>query len=140
MEEKETKKGKIFYKKWWFWIIICLILFIIIILLLLSKNKSNGIGTAGISIDEFKKIENGMDQFEVNSIIDELDEWNNDETYEKACQEISSEEKDSVYTYVYKYVGEKGGYALITYEVDYSDGAYGLKYPEVIKKEQVNLK
>ena len=131
-------KEKTLYKKWWFWLIIGLL--ILILVLFLIKNNSKGIGTAGISIDEFEKIENGMDQFEVNAIIDELDEWNDDEIYDKACQEISNEKKDSVYTYVYKYVGEKSGYALITYESDYSEGVYGLKYPEVVKKEQFNLK
>lgn len=81
-----------------------------------------------------------MNQFEVNDIIDELNEWNDDEMYEEVCQEISREEKNGIYTYIYKYVGENGGYALITYEVDYSSGVSGLKYPEVVKKEQVNLK
>ena len=80
-----------------------------------------------------------MDNFEVNAIIDKLDEWNTDEVYEKVCQEISNEKKDSVYTYTYKYIGEESGYALVTFEVDYSDGLYGLKYPKVVKKEQVNL-
>lgn len=35
---------------------------------------------------------------------------------------------------------KKNGYAIITYEVDYSNGYYGLKYPEVIKKEKFDLK
>ncbi len=131
---------KDFYKKWWFWLIILIIIAIIIIILMMAKNNSNGIGTAGISIEEFEKIENGMDQFEVNDIIDELDEWNDSEIYEKACQEVSNKEKNSVYTYTYKYIGEKGGYAIITFQVDYSDGVYGLKYPEVVSKEQYNLK
>ena len=39
-----------------------------------------------------------------------------------------------------KYNGDINGYALITFEVNYSDGAYVLKYPEVVKKEQFNLK
>ena len=132
------EKKKPLYKIWWFWLITCLIILIIIAILLL--NSSTKIGTAGISIDEFNKIKNGMEQLEVNRIIDELDEWNNDAIYEKACQEISSETKDSVYTYVYKYIGEEQGYALITFQVNYSDGVSGLKYPEVVKKEQFNLK
>lgn len=140
MEEERLKKEKTFYKKWWFWLLILLAIIIILIILFAIKNNSHGIGTAGISKEEFDKIEVGMDQFEVNSIIDEYDEWNDDELYEKACQEISSKEENSVYTYVYKYVGDLDGYALITFEVDYSDGAYVLKYPEVVKKEQFNLK
>lgn len=135
--ESDGEKRPI-YKKWWFWLIIFLIILIIIVIL--SLNNSTGIGTAGISIDEFNKIENGMEQLEVNRIIDELDEWNDNTIYEKACQEVSNEAKDSVYTYVYKYIGEKSGYALITFEADYSNGVTGLKYPEVIKKEQFNLK
>lgn len=133
-------ENKPIYKKRWFWLLILLVIIIIVIILFIIKSNSRGIGTAGISKEEFEKIEFGMDQFEVNSIIDELEEWNNNEIYEKACYEISNERKDSVYTYVYKYIGEENGYALITFEVDYSNGAYILKYPEVIKKEQFDLK
>lgn len=140
MSKHEEKEKKPIYKKWWLWLLILLTIIIIVIILIIIKNNLQGIGTAGISKEEFDKIEIGMDQFEVNSIIDEYDEWNDDKIYEKACQEISSEEKDSVYTYVYKYNGDINGYALITFEVNYSDGAYVLKYPEVVKKEQFNLK
>ncbi len=125
-------------KKWWFWLIIISIIFSITILILIL-NKNNGVGTAGISVDEFNKIQIGMSQFEVDGIVDKLNEWNNDEIYEKCCEEISKSQQEHVYTYVYKYYGEKGGFAIITYAVDYSDGTF-FEMPEVVKKEKVNLK
>ncbi len=125
-------------KKWWIWLIIVFIIFALVIFLII--NKKEGMGTAGISKEEFNEINLGMTQFEVNSIIDKLNEWDDDEIYDKCCQEISSVEKDEIYTYVYKYQGENGGYAIITYEIDYSNGYYGLEYPKVVKKEVYNLK
>lgn len=126
-------------KKWWFWVIVALLTIITTIIIFLV-NKNDGVGSAGISIDEFEEINLGMTQFKVNSIIDKLDEWDNDNTYYKCCEEISESSKDSIYTYVYKYYGEQNGYAIITYEVDYSEENYRLKYPEVVKKEKYNLK
>ena len=140
MEENEIKKKKSFYEKLWFWIIVFIVIIIIALIIILTRYTTTGVGTAGISKEEFEEIEIGMDNFEVNAIIDKLDEWNNDEIYEKACEEVEKTENESVYTYTYKYNGETTGHALITFEVDYSDGAYGLKYPEVVKKRQVNLK
>ncbi len=123
-------------KKWWFWLVILVILVFSIALLLLIKN--DGIGSAGISKKEFEEIELGMSQFKVHGIIDKLDEWNEDKVYEKACEEISKVYKDGIYTYQYKYYGEKSGYAIITFEADYNKGSF--EVPEVVKKEQFNLK
>ena len=131
-----VKKGKIKY----FIIAIIFVTLFILALIILFANNSKGVGAAGISIQEFEKIQLGMTQFEVDSIIDEKDEWDNDEIYDKCCEEISTSNENSVYTYVYKYYGENKGYAIVTYKVDYSDGTFSLKYPEVIKKEQFNLK
>lgn len=125
-------------KKWWFWSIIGTILIIGVIVLTVNANK--GVGTAGISLEEYEQIQLGMTQFEVNSIIDAKDEWEDDNIYDKCSKKISENKKNGVYTYVYKYFGENEGYAIITYEVDYSEGFYGMKYPEVIKKEEYNLK
>lgn len=137
----EDLEKKTIFQKWWFWIIILLIIIIVVITsIILVYKKLEGIGSAGISKAEFEKIEMGMDNFEVNSIIDELDEWNDDEIYEKACKEIEKKENDSIYSYTYRYEGEKRGYALITFEVNYNEGVYGIKYPQVVKKEQFNLK
>lgn len=125
-------------KKWWFLTIIVIIICSIIISITIM-NKKEGIGTSGISKEEFKEIELGMSQFKVNEIIDKLDEWDNNSVYEKACEEISKSHKDSIYTYQYKYYGEKSGYAIITFEADYTETIIGV-FPEVIKKEQFNLK
>lgn len=125
-------------KKWWFWIIVLSIIAIVIILTAII-NKSKGVGTAGINENEFEEIQIGMTQFDVNKIIDKLDEWNNDDIYKKCCEEISKSNKDHIYEYVYKYYGEKEGYAIITFEADYSKGDLFV-LPEVTKKEQFNLK
>ena len=119
-------------KKWWFWLVI-LVIFISSIALILFTTK-DGIGSSGISKEEFEEIKLGMSQFEVNGIIDKLDEWDEDEIYEKACEEITKTYKNSIYTYEYKYYGEKGGYAIITFEADYNKGSF--ETPEVVKKEQ----
>lgn len=124
-------------KKWWFWLVIFAILIFGIVVALITKN--NGIGSSGISKKEFEEIELGMSQSKVNGIIDKSDEWNKDEVYEKACEEISKTHKDKIYRYEYKYYGEKSGYAIITYEADYSNGDLFV-LPEVVKKEQFNLK
>ena len=121
--------------------IVIILIILIVIGFITFKSFSKGIGSAGISLEEFKKISTGMDNFEVNSIIDNEDLWNNDDIYEKACIEINKEKEGSIYSYTNKYIGEKSGYALITFSVDYSsDNSLNLKFPEVIKKENHNLK
>ena len=77
MEEKGTKKEKTFYKKWWFWLIILAIILAIILIIIFTNNNVDGVGTAGISKEEFDKIEVGKTtNFELNSIIDKKDEIN----------------------------------------------------------------
>lgn len=122
-------------KKWWFYLIL-----IIIIVIVIALQNSGGVGSAGISKEEFEKIKIGMDQFEVSSIIDNNHEWNDDNTYKKCVEKIEELKSNHKYSYTYKYYGEKSGYAIIKYEVDYSEGVYGLKYPEVIEKKQIDLK
>lgn len=79
-----------------------------------------------------------MKQSKVEEIIDKLDEWNDDEIYNKCVEEIGKEKRDKKYIYTYKYYGEKRGYAIITYEADYSS-YYTPQFPEVIKKEKFDL-
>lgn len=139
MEEKEVKKEKTFYKKWWFCLIIIVILAIIIFVTVSINNTSAGVGTAGISKEEFDEIEVGKTtNFGLNSIIDKNDEWNNDEIYDKCVEQIGEEKEDSKYTYIYKYYGEEKGYAIITLQADYSNGNF---YNDVvvIKKENFGL-
>lgn len=130
--EKESKKV---FQKWWFWLILILVIIIILLIFLLLKKDNEGIGTAGISKKEFEEIRTGMSQFEVNSIIDKLDEWDNDEIYKNSCEEIEK----STENHIYKYYGENGGYAIITYTADYSKGDLFV-LPQVTKKEQFGLK
>ena len=122
MEEKGTKKEKTFYKKWWFWLIILAIILAIILIIIFTNNNVDGVGTAGISKEEFDKIEVGKTtNFELNSIIDKKDEWNDDEIYDKCVEQIGEEKDNSKYTYIYKYYGENSGYAIITLQADYSN-------------------
>lgn len=103
------------------------------------SNNELSCGDAGISIEEFNKIKIGDTQTTVDKVIDNNDNWNNDEIYNKCVEKISEKKDDKKYSYVYKYIGENGGYALITYTSDYKDFSY-LKFPEVSKIEKFNLK
>ncbi len=126
-------------KKWWFWLIIVIVVTIIISIIIVSLTKK-GVGTAGISLEEYDEIEIGKTtNFKLNSIIDKNDEWDNDKVYNKCVEAIGEEKEDKKYTYIYKYYGEKGGYAIITLQADYSNG-YFYNDVVVIKKEKFNLK
>lgn len=132
-------KMKNIVKKWWIWVTIVLITVVIIIFLVI-QNKDKGVGTAGISNEEFEEIKIGKTtNFELSNIIDKNDEWDNDEIYNKCVEKIEESKEDKRYTYVYKYYGEKGGYAIITLQADYSNG-YFYNDVIVIKKENFNLK
>jgi len=128
-------------KKWWFWLIIILILVSVVLIgILLNKSKNKGVGTAGISKEEFDEIKIGeTTNFELNSIIDKNDEWFQDEIYDKCVEQIEESKENHKYTYIYKYYGEKSGYAIITLQADYSNGNF---YNDVIviKKEKFGLK
>ena len=119
-------------------LIFTLIIFLIVGIFVILNNKEK-IGSAGISLAEFEEIDIGMSQNTVDSIIDQKDEWDDDEVYEKCCQEISRSEDNHIYKYEYKYLGENGGYAKITFEADYSNGDLFV-LPTVSNKENFNLK
>ena len=125
-------------KKWWFWLII--LIGIIILSIVVFSNKDEGVGTAGISKSEFNEIEVGKTtNFGLSKIIDKNNEWDNDLVYQKCVEKIEESKEDKKYTYVYKYLGEKSGYAIITLQSDYSNG-YFYNDVLVIKKEAFNLK
>lgn len=125
-------------KKWWFWLIFVLAIAIIITIILL--NNSDGVGSAGISKEEFEQIKVGeTTNFGLNKIIDQNHEWSNDEIYRKCVEELENSRDNDKFTYKYKYYGEKGGYAIITLQADYSNGYY-YNDVKVIKKEQFGLK
>lgn len=128
-------------KKWLLWLIILLLIIgITLISIIASKNKNQGVGTAGISKEEFDEIIIGKTtNFELNSIIDKNNEWFDDEVYEKCVEQVEESKENNKYTYVYKYYGEKGGYAIITLQADYSNG-YFYNDVIVIKKEKFGLK
>ena len=102
------------------------------------KETKTGVGTAGISKEEYESIDIGMSIYKVHEIIDKEDKWNDNEVYCKSCEELSKENNNNLWTYVYKYYGEKDGYAIITYQADYTGGHYDTM--TVVKKEQHNLK
>lgn len=85
-----------------------------------------GAGPSGISKEEFNKARLGMNHYELLKIIG----GNGDQ--------IAEEEQNSVYTYTYKYPGEKGGYAIIVMRADMGESI--LNIPEVISKENHDLK
>lgn len=128
-------------KKWWFWLITLLVATLICITIFVFLNSTNeSVGTAGISKEEFEQIEIGKTtNFGINKIIDKNGEWDNNEVYNKCVEKIGESKEDKKYTYIYKYYGEKGGYAIITMQADYSNG-YFYNDVLVIKKEQFNLK
>lgn len=124
-------------KKWW---ILPSAILIVIIVFFAIQTKDKGVGTAGISKQEFDEIKIGeTTNFDLSSIIDKNDEWDNDEVYDKCVEKIEESKEDQKYTYVYKYYGEKSGYAIITLQADYSNG-YFYNDVIVIKKEKFNLK
>ena len=129
------KKEKVaIYKKWWFWIIIAVA--IILLFVISFMLKVGGVGSAGISKAEFDEIIVGeTTNFELNSIIDKEDEWHNDFIYKRCVEQISEEKENSKYTYIYKYYGERGGYAIITLQSDYANGNF---YNDVIVIEKEN--
>ena len=130
-------KSKEFYKKWWFWLIILVIIFIIATVIVFMDKGTKGVGTAGISKEEFDKIQVGKTtNFELDDIIDKNEEWNNDEVYKKCVEQIGEKKEDSKYTYIYKYYGENKGYAIITLQADYTNGYY---YNDVIVIEKENF-
>lgn len=117
-----------------------MIIGITLIIIIVSSNKNHGVGTAGISKEEFDEIKIGeTTNFELNSIIDKNDEWFEDEIYDKCVEQIEESKENHKYTYVYKYYGEKRGYAIIILQADYSNGNF---YNDVIviKKEKFGLK
>ena len=89
-----------------FLILLSILVVFCIIFLVLFNNKSDGIGSAGISLEEFKKINNGMTQSEVEKIIDSDDLWNDDNVYAQACIKLEENKNNSIYKYTYKYLGE----------------------------------
>lgn len=120
---------------------IVIVIIVIICLFILYKNKKAEYkcNDAGISYEEFQKIQTGDSQFAVNEIVDPNDKLDNDKTYENCIIEVSKENKNNVYNYTYKYIGEKGGYAILTFTADYSNGD-SFVMPGISKKEQYNLK
>lgn len=109
---------------------------IVIIVILIPKG---GVGYGGITKENFEKVRTGMDNFEVNDVLDPEDRWHDNDTFNKCVEEISETYTKGKYSYTNKYMGEKGGYAIIKFEADYSDGYY-IKHPIVIEKTQYDLK
>lgn len=106
--------------------VLCGVLAVILSVMCLSACGGSGIGAEGISKKEYEQISRGMSLFEVNGIVG------------GGGEKVSEKEEDSVYTYTYKYQGEKSGYALVTYSADYSDGAFYQEF-KVTAMEQHDL-
>ena len=113
---------------------------IIFLIIYFFNNKSEkGCGDAGISREEFKSINIGDSQFKVDNIVDPNDKFFDDEIYATCVQKINQSSNNHIYSYTYKYIGEHGGYALITFTADYSSEDLFI-LPSETKKENVNIK
>lgn len=120
-------------KKWWFWLIIALIIIGIITIIILIPKL--GVGSGGISLKEYNKIQLGETNFGVEEIVAPNHEW--DFEYSKYVEQISTSTENHKYIVINKILGENGGYAIITYEKDFKVPFSSLV---VIKKEQFDLK
>lgn len=127
MKEKVSNKNRYFYL--FILVIICIVLAVFFIYI---KNTNSKVGKNGISKEEFEKIELGMSQNSVAKIVSPDD-------FEPVKEELEKSKENHIYRYTYKYYGENNGYAIITYEADYSKGDMFV-LPEVSKKEQFDLK
>ena len=74
----------------------------------LAGCSGGGIGPEGISLEEYKKIDTGMSISQVRKIVG------------GGGEKIGETKDGQVYTYTYKYQGEKSGYAIIVYKADYT--------------------
>ena len=81
MAEHEGKEKKPIYKKWWFWLIIVVIIIAIVggtqggsgdnVQTSTSSNNFDTIDDIKITLEEFNKIETGMNYEQVTEIIEE---------------------------------------------------------------------
>ena len=128
-------------KKWWYLFLALGILIIGIIIAIFATAKTEGgVGQAGISNEEFRQIEIGKTtSYELGKIIDDKNEWENEETYNKCVEKISESIDGNKYTYVYKYYGERSGYAIITLQANSLNTEMNNNII-VIKKEKFDLK
>lgn len=118
-------------------VIIGILLIVFAIIFLLLRIIPKGIGTGGISKEEFEKISIGIDNYKVNSIIDPDKTWLNEEIYKKCVEKINETTKDGKHSYTYKYLGEQSGYAIIKFEMSLDNY---MELPKVVEKTQYNLK
>ncbi|MEQ2441707.1 hypothetical protein [Solibaculum intestinale] len=89
----------------------------------------SGIGPEGISLEEYEKIDTGMSISQVKKIVGGNGE------------QIGETKDGQVYTYTYKYQGEKSGYAIIVYKADYTyDHGFNHLGDGVISMENHGLK
>ena len=107
--------------------IICLAIFIIFLLFFILSSVFTT-DSNGINMEEYEKIQTGMTMTEVEDIVGTRNNIK--------CEQINRFEDISSTVYIYKYYGEKKGYATITYELD----IWSNKGMQVISKENFNLK
>ena len=126
-------------KKWWIGAIAIIVL-TIAISVFMGGSSTEGVGTAGINNQEFRKIEVGKTtSYELNEIIDKKNEWNDEEVRNKCIEKVEEKKENGKDTYVYKYYGERGGYALITLQAN-SLNEEGNNNLIVTNKESFDLK
>ena len=117
-------------------IIALIIIAISVIIIIIAIPK--GIGSGGISKEEFDKINIGLSRWSISGIIDPENTWHDEATYNKCVEQIGETYKDKKHTITYKYIGEHGGYAIIKFESDY--GYSLIPDYKVSEKTQYDLK
>lgn len=127
MSTYKDEKGEIMFKR----ILVISLSFYMCVLVLCSC--SSGIGKEGISLDEYKKIQTDMRLTDVQDIV------GGDGKQLSEHKETTDEYYK--YTYLYRFDGEKSGYAEIEFTLySYFDGfKMDLSGPRVTGKQQFDL-
>lgn len=110
----------------------------IIIITIIILMPKGGVGTGGISKEEFDKIIIGTQKEKVSEIIDPENKWKDNNIYAKCVEQIGEIKENKIYTLIYKYYGETSGYAIIKYQADLS--YYFIPEYKVVEKTQYDLK
>lgn len=121
-------------KKWYFWLIIAGIIMGLTTIIILFPQL--GVGSGGISLEEYNKITIGTTDEDLEKIVAPNREWLLKDL-DKYIEIISTSKDGLIYTEVRKIKGENGGYAIITLQRDFK---ISLSSYKVVKKEQFDLK
>ena len=146
MAKKKEKNN--FFKNNQKLIIICstilasIIIIAITLIAIFSNHSSGGVGKGGITKEKLKNVEVGKTTTStINRTLDPDGLWHDNAIFNKVVSQVEKVfTQDKIYRYVNRYEGEKSGYALITFEADYSRKGAIFEVPVVTKIEEHDLK